>query len=119
MFVVSLVADGDLKKNKVVRTNANDAVKLAKRWHEEHVNIAHEDDYIAIDQDIKEDETTKRFAIISFSADSGEDEVKLYLGTGELPNFQSRYQDLAKDFIMAAVGYALTRITEHLKTTRL
>ena len=39
MFVVSLVADGDLKKNKVIRTNANDAVRLAKRWHEEHVNI--------------------------------------------------------------------------------
>jgi len=119
MFVVSLVADGDLKKNKVVRTNANDAVKLAKRWHEEHLDDANEDDYIAIDQDIKEEETTKRFAIISFSAESGEDEVKLYLGTGELPNFQSRYHDLAKDFIMAALGYALTRITEHLKTTRL
>ena len=119
MFVVSLVADGDLKKNAVIRTNANDAVKLAKRWHEEHSPHSQEDDYIAIDQEIRGEEETKRFAIISFNSESDSNEVKLYLGTGELPPFQSRYHDIAKEFLVAAIGYALTRITDHLRTTHI
>ena len=112
MYVVSLVSNGDLVKT-AIKSNPNNAVELAKTWYDQHKPGSTEDDYIAIDQQVKDQEENTRFAIIRFA--EGEDEVKLYLGNGRLPEFNSRYKDIAKNFFMAALEYALLRVTEHIK----
>ena len=112
MYVISLVSNGDLVKT-ALKPNPNNAVQLAKDWYDQHKPGSTEDDYIAIDQQVKGQEENSRFAIIRFV--EGEDEVKLYLGNGRLPEFNSRYKEIARDFFMAALEYALLRVTDHIK----
>lgn len=115
MFVISLMCKGKLKKT-AIRSNANDAVETATEWFEEY-QFQCEDGYIAVDQEVKGEKETTRFAEIQLAQES--DELKLYLDlTSENrgnPIFSSKFASISKRFLIQFFEFALIQLTDYLK----
>lgn len=119
MFVITLIMnDGRLKRTAIAR-NANEAVDIAHQWYKIHKNdeASEVEGRIFIDQQIKGQNETNRFAIIRL--DQEPNEVSLYLSLNEQsensPIFTSRYAAITKTFLIAFLEYALVKLTEYLQ----